>query len=280
MKRFVVLVVGVLAAVGADAAVFERFLSPDNPADRAIIRYVELERSGQASSNDLAELGVLLLDKGFPKDAERYLKKALRADRHNYEASYRLGLVYQRVGRERAAIRAYRRTLRRRPGHTYARFMLALAQERAGSRNAAIENYVHAYRHLPQLADPSFNPLVLTSELQTEAALLHFQRVERMTAFRPAPIDPSAVREMMRVMPAEVADETPADVHDSRAEPVEPKAVPVQPEVLPAGPEVREEAPARPGRPIQPRGRPQPSAEDLVQPLPPQPNVSPDRPGR
>ena len=269
MKRLVWLVVAALMLVSADAAVFERFLSPDRPADRAIIRYVELERSGKASSNDLAELGVLLLDKGFPKDAERYLKKALRLDRKNYEAAYRLGLVFQRIGRERAAMRAYRRTLRYRPGHTYARFMLALAQERAGRRSAAINNYVYAYRHLPQLANPTFNPLVLTSRLQTEAGLLHFERVERMTTFRPTSIDPVAVVAMMRAFPEEPraipepAESRPTPSPETPAEAVpEAGLAPVQPSRPPV-PERRR----RPNGPTDPPGV-DPGMEPPEQPLP------------
>ena len=203
MKRLAQLALVALIAVPASAAVFERFLSPDRPQDRAILRYVDLERSGRATSNDLAELGVLLLDKGFPKDAERYLKKAIRADRKNYEASFRLGLVRQHMGRERAAMRSYQRTLRHRPGHTQARFMLALAQERAGQRKLAIQNYARAYRHLPELADPQFNPLVISSRLQTEAALVHYRRTERTTAFKAPPMDPRALHFMMLAFPPE-----------------------------------------------------------------------------
>ena len=103
MRKVLGLVVVVLAAGVAEAAIFERYLSPERPADRAILAYLEREKQGTATSRDLAELGVLLLDKGFPTDAERYLEKALKKDPTNFEARYRLGLVLQRQGRDRAA---------------------------------------------------------------------------------------------------------------------------------------------------------------------------------
>lgn len=284
MRRGTWVLMSILVAVGgaAEAAVFERFLSPENPADRAIARYVELERSGKASSNDLAELGVLLMDKGFPKDAERYLKKALRADRTNYEAAYRLGLVYQRVGREWSAMRAYRRVLSRRPGHTYARFMLALAQERAGRRDMAIRNYVHAYRHLPQLADPSFNPLVLTSRLQTEAALLHYRRTERETTFKVEPIDPEAVRIMMRAQPPAVDQARgpvqPAVPPPTAATSQDPTPTPERIHLLPRTGEPPPES--RPGPGLAGQGSEQPEVTPAPPPAPGvEPTAAEPRPG-
>jgi tetratricopeptide (TPR) repeat protein len=188
-------------AAGAPAAVFEQFLSPDRPLDRAILGYLALDHEGKASSVDLADLGVLLLQKGFPKDAERYLKKALKADKHNYEASYRLGLVLQREGRDREAIKYYRRTLKDRPGHGYARFMLAMAEERCGRRAAAIQDYVRAYHRVPDLADVTKNPLVADSDLQTEAILARYREQKLTSTLRVEPIDPAAVKHMMAAKP-------------------------------------------------------------------------------
>lgn len=202
MKRWSVIAVLAGLAVGAHAAVFERYLAADRPPDRAIAAYVELEKSGKATSKDLAELGVLLVNKGFPKDAERYLRAALKKDRHNHEAAFRLGLVLQRQGRDRAACRYYRRTLKERPGHGPARFMLALAEERSGRTRAAVRDYVRAYRHAPDLADPAKNPLVLDSHLQTLALIAHYRDTVDRATYHVFPVDPEAVRQMMLVRPA------------------------------------------------------------------------------
>ena len=102
------------------------------------MNYMALDKAGKATSTDLANLGVLILEKGFPNDAEHYLREALKLDEGNYEAAYRLGLVLQRQGHDHKAMRYYKKTLKVRPGFAEARFMLALAEERGGLRDAAI----------------------------------------------------------------------------------------------------------------------------------------------
>ncbi|OYV97207.1 MAG: hypothetical protein B7Z68_03995 [Acidobacteria bacterium 21-70-11] len=183
MRRAMVGATVLILATAASGSVFERFLSPDRPADRAIMSYLALAKSGHASSMDLADLGVLIFEKGFPGDAEDYLRAALKLDKHNYEAAYRLGLVLQRQGRNREAVRYYKMTLKQRRGYAEARFMLAMAEERCGRREAAIRDYAKAYRYAPQLADPKKNPLVYDSHLQTEAVLRHYQ--ETVPALQP-----------------------------------------------------------------------------------------------
>lgn len=192
-----------VAAVSSWAAVFERFLDPNVPRDRAILNYLELEKQGRATSNDLAELAVLLVEKGFPQDGERYLRKALKLDRKNVEARYRLGLVLQRLGKDRQAAREYRRVVKARPGFAEAQFMLGLALERSGQRRAAIRAYAKAYKHNPDLADPAKNPLVLDSGLQTQAQLRRYQREVTGATLKVRPLNPQTVRQMMLAKPPE-----------------------------------------------------------------------------
>ncbi|HPW54516.1 MAG: tetratricopeptide repeat protein [Thermoanaerobaculaceae bacterium] len=205
MKQWCGFAVLIALAVGSQAGVFERHLSADRPADRAIMAYLELEKRGKATSTDLAELAVLLVNKGFPNDAEDYLRAALKLDKHNHEAMFRLGLVLQCQGRNAAACRLYRRTLRERRGHGPARFMLALAEERAGRTRAAIRDYMRAYRHAPDLADPAKNPLVLDSRLQTQALLAHYRDTVDRATYHVYPIDARTVGQMMLIRPAPLA---------------------------------------------------------------------------
>ncbi len=201
MRRVTFGVAVLVLATAARGAVFERFLSEDRPADRAIMSYLALANSGRASSMDLANLGVLIFEKGFPGDAEDYLKAALKLDKHNYEAAYRLGLVLQREGRDREAVRYYKMTLKQRRGYAEARFMLAMAEERCGRREAAIRDYAKAYRYAPRLADPHRNPLVYDSHLQTEAVLRHYQEGAATSTLPVTEIDPAAVQRMMEARP-------------------------------------------------------------------------------
>jgi len=219
-----------------DGAVFERYLSPEVPEDRAILNYLALAEQGQATSDDLAELGVLLLDKGFPKDAERYLEAAVDADKENVEALYRLGLVRQRMGKEGSAIRCYRKVVNQRPGHAYASFMLALAEEKRGRRDAAVYHYAKAYRHQPALANPVVNPLVYDSHLQSEALLLRYERDVAAASIAVPQLDPAAVRAMMAALPT-VEPEAPApQATPQPTAPAAPQAATPQQQPRPAPP--------------------------------------------
>jgi tetratricopeptide (TPR) repeat protein len=230
MRRLIVGVLALTLAASAQGMVFERFLSPDRPADRTIMSYMALEKTGKATSTDLANLGVLILDKGFPRDAEHYLREALKLDGDNYEAAYRLGLVLQRQGRDLKAMRYYKRTLKARPGYAQARFMLALAEERCGRRDTAIRDYVRAYRHAPDLANPDLNPLVYDSRLQTEAALEYYREKAVTSTLKVTPIDPAAVRQMMLIR---AAHEAPRAAQATPGAPTGPQA---QPTPHPAAP--------------------------------------------
>jgi hypothetical protein len=256
-SKVVVCGLALVLALPAGGAVFEKYLSPDKASDRVIAAYLELAESGTATSDDLAELGVLLLHKGFPKDAERYCRQALELDKTNTEARFRLGLVLQRMGEDRKAARAYRRVVKERPGHTYAQFMLALALERTGDRKDAAYHYAKAYKHYPDLANPEVNPLVLGSRLQAEAQLLRYRREVASATIKVPPVDPEKLREMLAAVDAPDAsaaaerDATPAEM---AAPPPSPTPRVVGPGGVASPPE--EGASAAPQRSAEPRTMP------------------------
>jgi tetratricopeptide (TPR) repeat protein len=256
MKHLMFGIIGLAVAASTPGAVFERFLSPDRPADRVIMEYMALEKAGKATSMDLANMGVLILEKGFPHDAERYLRKALKADKHNYEAAYRLGLVLQREGRDREAVRYYKRTVKERPGYAEARFMLALAEERCGRRSAAVQDYVRAYRHNPDLANPDINPLVYDSKLQTEAMLGHYRETVVSSTLKVTEVDPAAVRRMMEAFAPEARPQ--------------PQARPATP--APLAPQVQPTPQAQATPQVQPTAEPQAATQER---RPIRPNIAP-----
>jgi tetratricopeptide (TPR) repeat protein len=228
MKRVMCAAIVLAWAVASSGTQFQRFLSPDRPADRAIMNYMALEQAGKATSMDLTNMAVLILDKGFPTDAEKVLKAALKLDKHNYEASYRLGLVLQRMGRDREAVRYYKLCLEERPGYAQARFMLALAEERCGQRDTAIRDYAKAYRHAPELANAAKNPLIYDSDLQLAAIMKYYQeQVTGMTLKVTVP-DPAAVRRM-----AETPLLAPPQAGQPEAAP--PPSVPAPNQAVPKG---------------------------------------------
>jgi len=239
MRRLKWAVLVLIWAATASGTQFQRFLSPDRPDDRAIMNYRALEEAGKASSMDLTNMAVLILNKGFPSDAETYLKAALRLDKRNYEAAYRLGLVLQRLGRDREAVHYYKRCLKERPGYAQARFMLALAEERCGRRSTAIRDYARAFRHAPELANPAYNPLVYDSNLQPAAFLRYYrEQVDSMTLKATVP-DPGAVRRMAEMplpAPQPVQQPPAATPRGGPAPTPRPSAPRVAPVTGPAGP--------------------------------------------
>jgi len=100
------------AAADRKPHVFEKFLSAERSTDRVITRLVARDDSGAVTAADLAELGVLLINRGFPAWGIEYLQRAVDSDPTNVEAMYRLGLAYQRQGEQRRAIRWYKRILK------------------------------------------------------------------------------------------------------------------------------------------------------------------------
>jgi len=267
-----------LAAWMSDGAVFERYLSIERPADRAIMAYLELEKKGEATSRDLAELGVLLLNKGFPKDAERYLRKSIKLDKENFEAAYRLGLVLQREGRDREAARYYKKVIKQRPGHAYARFMLALAEERSGHREAAIRDYAKAYRFVPELAWYDKNPLLYASKLQVSAALERYRREVNSSTLEVAAIDPAHVAEMMQI--GAPIQPTPTPAPQTPPPPVPPTVVSATPAAA-ATPATTQEQQREGGRPRRrgSEGTPGARPELLHRPVPGGERVPSSRPG-
>ncbi|MFZ5786619.1 MAG: tetratricopeptide repeat protein [Acidobacteriota bacterium] len=233
-SKLVVCGLALVLALPVGGAVYEKYLSPDNASDRVILAYLDLADSGAATSDDLAELGVLLLNKGFPKDAERFLRRALEQDKTNTEARFRLGLVLQRLGEDRKAVRTYRRVVKERPGHTYAQFMLALALERTGNRKDAAYHYAKAYKHFPDLANPQVNPLVLGSRLQAEAQLLRYRREVASATIKVPPVDPKKLREMMAAF-GEPETEAPPEASATPAQPAAPTPTPTPRVVGPGG---------------------------------------------
>jgi hypothetical protein len=274
MKRAVFTVCALVLAVLASAAVFERYLSPDKPADRAILAYFELAKAGKATSRDLAELGVLLLDKGFPDDAEHYLRQALKVDKHNFEAAYRLGLVLQRMGRDKDAVRQYRSVVKQRPGHAYARFMLALAEERSGRHRAAIKDYAKAYRFQPELADPARNPLVLDSDLQTQAGLLHYRDARLAATLKVDAIDPEAVKRMMEAKATPAPTPTPAATPSAVGTP-KPTPAAGKPTPSPAKPVNVATPPAKAPVGLAPKVAPRVTPPPATREVPPVPTKAP-----
>ena len=163
---------------------YTRYLDARNALDRSIAERVDALTADPNSPTIHNELGALLIEKGFPNDAEREFMRALYIDSDFYPAWYNLGLLYQSRGMNSEAMRAYKRTIDLKPGHASAHFNLGLIYEQRGSVDAAVDRYVKAFRINPNLLEVSVNPRILDSKLVPLALVKGYQATHSNTAIQ------------------------------------------------------------------------------------------------
>jgi len=169
----------------------EQFLDARNPLDAQILNTIAALRDNPRSAPLHNQMGQLLREKGFPKDAEVEFERAVNADPTLFSAWYNLGLVRQARGDYPGALFAYRRTLHYRKGHSAALFQLGLMEEQRQNTEAAIDDYAKAFSINRSLLDVRVNPRILDSKL-IDLALLRLYPIEHAkesTQFEPTPGD-------------------------------------------------------------------------------------------
>lgn len=179
MKRFLTLA-AVLTILGCslhdnkdpyESPFYAKYLGTGSALDSAISRTLEALRSDPDSPALHNDLGQLLVEKGFPKDAEREFERAVNEDGHYYPAWYNLGLIRAANDDNVGARRALYRTIHYKPGHAAALFQLGLIEEKRGNKDRAIAMYAKAFHINRSLLDVRVNPRILDSKL-TDIALI------------------------------------------------------------------------------------------------------------
>jgi tetratricopeptide (TPR) repeat protein len=168
---------------------YAKYLDPANPNDQRMIVLLTGLKANPKSAQMHNELGSLLVQKGFPKDAEREFERAADADRDFYPAWYNLGLIRAARGDSFGAYRAFRQTIRLKPGHSAAHFQLGLVEEHNNRNQEAIAHYAKAYSINPLLLDVHVNPRVLDSKLTHLALLKNYpsEHTKKSMQTQPAP---------------------------------------------------------------------------------------------
>lgn len=145
---------------------YEKYLNPKaSPLDAAIAQDIRSLRANPRSAAVHNHLGQLLLQKGFPKDAETEFERAVDVDKRFYPAWYNLGLVRESRGDYRGARFAYGRAVHYKPGNAMALFQLGLMSEKSNAPSEAIDYYAKAIRINHAVIDVHANPRVLDSKL-------------------------------------------------------------------------------------------------------------------
>ena len=190
--------------------VFVRWLVPGDPGDETIREYWERSQRGELSPAGLVDLGTMLFERGYPKDALEMYREALQRDKTLHEAWLRIGLVEHRAREWEDARHAYHKCLDLMSGNGWCNFYLGLLEEQTGHPSKALEHYEKAYEHAPSLADPKANPEVLQSKLQFGAAVKQSAEV-RFTETAPLSfLEPDQVREVrQQYLPTPTPTATP-----------------------------------------------------------------------
>ncbi|HEX7152422.1 MAG TPA: tetratricopeptide repeat protein [Thermoanaerobaculia bacterium] len=177
-----------------------KYLNTGSALDQQITQTLTSLRATPNSAPLHNQLGMLLLQKGFPKDAEVEFERAVEADGDFHAAWYNLGLIRAANGNDAGARRAFARTVDEKPGHAAAHFQLGLIEEQNGDEADAIHHYAKAYSINGSLLDVRVNPRILDSKL-THLALLKMYKTthtRQTLQFQPAPngyVDPNAPTE-------------------------------------------------------------------------------------
>jgi len=153
------------AASEYESPFYAKYLNTGSALDAQITRTLAALQSDPASAQLHNDLGALLVQKGFPKDAEREFERAINLDGRAYQAWYNLALVRAARGDEGGARRAYRATLHHKPGHPAALFQLGLIEEELHHVDRAVALYAKAITINPKMLDLAVNPRVLDSKL-------------------------------------------------------------------------------------------------------------------
>jgi Tfp pilus assembly protein PilF len=209
MTRNLILAVATLAAFGCmslsndkqqadsyESPFYAKYLNTGMPIDAQIQQRLDGLRTDPNSATLHNELGTLLVQKGFPKDAAVEYQRAVSADKKFYQAWYNLGTIRALNGDTAGSRAAFSRTVSLKPGHPQALYNLGLLEEQAGNTDRAVELYAKSFRHNPAMMDVRYNPRLADSRLTTLALIKlypeeHARRSMQFQGAQPPPKDPA-----------------------------------------------------------------------------------------
>lgn len=217
---------------------YQRYLNTGSALDAQINRTISDLQSNPRSATLHNNLGQLLLQKGFPKDAEREFERAVNADGHFYPAWYNLGLVRMARGNLGGAHFAFYRTVHYKPGHSAALFQLGLMEEKRNHQRAAIDYYAKAFLINHSLLDVRVNPRILDTKLVDMALLKAYPNEHARQSMSLQPTPPGYVQQGL---------EAPS---------TQPSAKQIVTPSLPLTDPSQQAPPPTPGMPLQPAPQP------------------------
>lgn len=194
-----------------------KYLDPASALDREILARIERLRVEPTSAPVHNELGALLFERRFPKDARYEFERSLHFDKHFYSARYNLALLELSDGNSARASRLLKQVIRDKPGHAEAHFTLGLIYEKGGRTDAAIDHYVKAFTIDPDMKQYKRNPRLVESDLLTATLLTMY--------------NDSRARASVRFLdaPAGYQQPVPNEEKQEKKQPTPPPTTPEQP---------------------------------------------------
>ncbi|MFA6957104.1 MAG: tetratricopeptide repeat protein [Thermoanaerobaculia bacterium] len=212
-----------------------KYLDEGSELDREILARIDALRADPKSAPMHNELGALLFERRFPKDARYEFERALDCDKRFYPARYNLAVLELSQGNSGRASRLLKQVIDDKPGHAEAHFTLGLIYEKNGRTQAAIDHYVKAFTIDPDMKKYRRNPRLVETDLLTATLLTMYDETNHRASIRflPAPdgYEPPAPKEKEKAK-AEQPDQAPAPVAPEA--PVEPPQQPVTESAKPA----------------------------------------------
>ncbi|NOZ94496.1 MAG: hypothetical protein GXP47_07135 [Acidobacteria bacterium] len=173
--------------------IFFRWLDKSDPVDATILEYWDRYEAGRLSPREMVDLGTMLFERGWPKDAIRLYKEAGEQDPVLYDAWLRAGLVAHSEHRLGEAKKYYKKCLKVLVGNGWCNFYLGLAEEQTFNGSAALKYYRKAFKVAPDLADPRANPAILESHIARAAALVTENQSQFVSAMPMSYLEPEEV---------------------------------------------------------------------------------------
>lgn len=157
---------------------YAKYLNTGSQLDAQITATLDKLNENPWSAALHNELGALLVQKNFPKDAAVEFQRAIDIDKKFYTAWYNLGLVRASLGDDDGSNAAMERTVSLKPGHPQALFQLGLNAEHDGQIEKAVGYYSKAYMHNARMMDVRYNPRILDSKLTHLALIKLYDRTQ------------------------------------------------------------------------------------------------------
>lgn len=286
MKRALVFAAVVMTAAGCAAIrdlgrgdnpyeqppFYAKYLTTGSTLDANINRTLDTLRQDPDNAEAHNTLGALLVEKGFPKDAEREFERAVNADDDYYPAWYNLGLVRASRGDELGARRAFEETVELKPGHAAALFQLGLVEEKRDHRDRAVALYAKAFSINPALMDVRVNPRVLDTRLMHLALLKMYPDEHTRRSMQFQGIAPAAAAAAPPAQQEAPSRQQPPQTIVPPAQPItDPSMQPTPNQATPApapAPARRRRNPAPPAPATDPAPTPAPDAPPVPYPAP------------